>query len=78
MQGNTNGKLVLMAIMFGTLGYVMYDGKTNTKSITVTATAYTSHPSQTDSTPYTPACGGDLRDGTPTIAVSNDLPCVTA
>jgi 3D (Asp-Asp-Asp) domain-containing protein len=40
---------------------------------TVTATAYTSHANQTDSTPFIPACGGDLRDGRRAIAVSADL-----
>jgi 3D (Asp-Asp-Asp) domain-containing protein len=49
------------------------DDTLHTNKRTVTATAYTSHQNQTDSTPFEPACGGDLRDGRRAIAVSTDL-----
>lgn len=72
-RDNIKGRATLLAIMLGVSAYVVYDSTTHSHTRTVTATAYTSAVSQTDSTPYTPACGGDLRDGTPTVAVSNDL-----
>ncbi len=43
------------------------------KSVEVTATAYNSHPSQTDNTPNVAAWGDVLRPGMKTIAVSRDL-----
>lgn len=42
-------------------------------SLRVTATAYTSHRAQTDSTPNIAAWGDRLRPGMKTIAVSRDL-----
>ncbi len=45
----------------------------NTKSLEVTATAYTSHPSETDSTPTLTAWGDTLKPGMKVIAVSRDL-----
>lgn len=43
------------------------------KSLKVTATAYTSHVNQTDSTPFTAAWGDKLKPGMKVIAVSRDL-----
>ena len=43
------------------------------ESLVVTATAYNSHPSQTDDTPDVAAWGDVLRPGMKTIAVSRDL-----
>ena len=45
----------------------------STKKLAVTATAYTSHAGQTDSTPNIAAWGDRLRPGMKTIAVSRDL-----
>lgn len=67
-----NGTL-LTALSLAVLTFAGCDSLINTQSIAVTATAYNSDPNQTDDTPYTPACGGDLRDGQPAIAVSRDL-----
>lgn len=47
--------------------------KTYTKRLRVTATAYTSHVGQTDSTPNIAAWGDRLRPGMKSIAVSRDL-----
>ena len=47
--------------------------KTYSKSLRVTATAYTSHVAQTDSTPNIAAWGDRLRPGMKSIAVSRDL-----
>ncbi len=47
--------------------------KTYSKSLRVTATAYTSHVGQTDSTPNIAAWGDRLRPGMKSIAVSRDL-----
>lgn len=65
--------LLLTTLSVGVLTLASCDSLINTNTLKVTATAYTSHGNQTDSTPFTPACGGDLRDGVPTIAVSRDL-----
>lgn len=45
----------------------------NVKTLDVTATAYTSHVAQTDSTPNIAAWGDRLRPGMKVIAVSRDL-----
>lgn len=42
-------------------------------STVVTATAYTSHPGQTDETPFLTASGERLRPGMKVLAVSEDL-----
>lgn len=47
--------------------------KTYSNSLRVTATAYTSHVAQTDSTPNIAAWGDRLRPGMKVIAVSRDL-----
>jgi len=47
--------------------------KRTTKTLVVTATAYTSHVGQTDSTPNIAAWGDRLRPGMKAIAVSRDL-----
>lgn len=47
--------------------------KTYSKRLRVTATAYTSHVGQTDSTPNIAAWGDRLRPGMKSIAVSRDL-----
>ena len=47
--------------------------KITTKTLEVTATAYTSHVGQTDSTPNIAAWGDRLRPGMKVIAVSRDL-----
>jgi len=44
-----------------------------TRQIRVTATAYTSHPGQTDSTPFLAAWNNRIRPGMKIIAVSRDL-----
>ena len=50
-----------------------WEPKITTKTLTVTATAYTSHAGQTDSTPNIAAWGDRLRPGMKSIAVSRDL-----
>ncbi len=45
----------------------------NKITLEVTATAYTSHKSQTDKTPYLAAWNNVLKPGTKSIAVSRDL-----
>jgi 3D (Asp-Asp-Asp) domain-containing protein len=47
--------------------------KATTKTLAVTATAYTSHVGQTDSTPNIAAWGDRLKPGMKAIAVSRDL-----
>lgn len=64
---------VLLTILVGIGAAAFLEQAVNTTTRTVTATAYTSHRNQTDSTPFKPACGGDLRDGQRAIAVSRDL-----
>jgi len=49
------------------------DNRTYTKRLRVTATAYTSHVGQTDSTPNIAAWGDRLHPGMKSIAVSRDL-----
>ena len=51
----------------------MNRNKTYSKSLRVTATAYTSHVNQTDSTPNIAAWGDRLYPGMKSIAVSRDL-----
>ena len=50
-----------------------YVGKFGSHRLRVTATAYTSHRSQTDNTPYLAAWNNRLRPGMKAIAVSRDL-----
>lgn len=45
----------------------------NKVTLEVTATAYTSHPNQTDDTPYLAAWNNVLKPGVKSIAVSRDL-----
>ena len=49
------------------------DSDQNLKSMEVTATAYTSSPRETDSTPFLAAWGDTLKSGMKSIAVSRDL-----
>jgi 3D (Asp-Asp-Asp) domain-containing protein len=64
-------------IYFISLTIVMYltgcESDQNLNSMEVTATAYTSSPGQTDSTPFLAAWGDTLKPGIKTIAVSRDL-----
>ncbi len=52
---------------------LLWGQKMTTKTLAVTATAYTSHVGQTDSTPNIAAWGDRLRPGMKVIAVSRDL-----
>ena len=52
---------------------LLWEPKITTKTLAVTATAYTSHVGQTDSTPNIAAWGDRLRPGMKSIAVSRDL-----
>lgn len=52
---------------------VVYPRPPVSKTLTVTATAYTSHANQTDSTPNIAAWGDRLAPGMKAIAVSRDL-----
>ena len=74
-MSHLNTAKTLMTFCIGIGAFVFVDQAINSLShkVSVTATAYTSHPNQTDSTPFEPACGGDLRDGQRAIAVSRDL-----
>lgn len=51
----------------------MYGCGERTRSLEVTATAYTSNPNETDSTPSLAAWGDNLKPGMKVIAVSRDL-----
>jgi len=62
------GKAKLVKASFSEDSYSDYD-----KSLHVTATAYTSHADQTDSTPNIAAWGDRLKPGMKAIAVSRDL-----
>lgn len=53
--------------------HLLYGCADNTNSLTVTATAYTSHPEETDATPSLAAWGDTLKPGMKVIAVSRDL-----
>ena len=64
----TVGKAKLVKASFTEKNYSDYD-----KSLHVTATAYTSHAAQTDSTPNIAAWGDRLKPGMKVIAVSRDL-----
>lgn len=55
------------------MAFATVDSLINTRSRTVIVTAYTSSPNETDSTPYLPACGGELVPGDKAVAVSRDL-----
>lgn len=52
---------------------LLWEPKITTKTLAVTATAYTSHVGQTDSTPNIAAWGDRLKPGMKAIAVSRDL-----
>lgn len=52
---------------------VTYNPSLRKNILAVTATAYTSHPNQTDSTPNIAAWGDKLRPGMKVVAVSRDL-----
>ncbi|MFW5450493.1 MAG: 3D domain-containing protein [Methylophagaceae bacterium] len=52
---------------------ILYHFNNQSKSLEVTATAYTSSPNETDSTPYLAAWGNTLKPGMKAIAVSRDL-----
>lgn len=62
---------LIMILSLITLPASVFGGKK--RVLRVTATAYTSHASQTDSTPSIAAWGDRLRPGMKAIAVSNDL-----
>lgn len=64
----TSGEAKLVKASFSEDSYSDYD-----KSLHVTATAYTSHANQTDSTPNIAAWGDKLKPGMKAIAVSRDL-----
>ena len=59
--------IILVAI------HLLYGCSDNTNSLEVTATAYTSNPKETDSTPSLAAWGDTLKPGMKVIAVSKDL-----
>ncbi|MEB8431607.1 hypothetical protein OO007_05160 [Cocleimonas sp. KMM 6892] len=63
-----SGKAKLVKASLTAANYSDYD-----KSLHVTATAYTSHADQTDSTPNIAAWGDRLKPGMKAIAVSRDL-----
>lgn len=62
-----------MLISVCLLAFAGVESAINTRSRTVIVTAYTSSPAETDSTPYLPACGGELVPGDRAVAVSRDL-----
>ncbi|GAA0418573.1 hypothetical protein GCM10009133_28680 [Cocleimonas flava] len=64
----SSGKAKLVKASLTAANYSDYD-----KSLHVTATAYTSHADQTDSTPNIAAWGDRLKPGMKAIAVSRDL-----
>ena len=65
-------KLLLYSAVIALLLLVMGFAPTD-RSLEVTATAYTSNSSQTDSTPFLTAWGDTLKPGMKAIAVSRDL-----
>lgn len=67
-SNKSRGKAKLVKASFSEDSYSDYD-----KSLHVTATAYTSHAAQTDSTPNIAAWGDRLKPGMKAIAVSRDL-----
>jgi 3D (Asp-Asp-Asp) domain-containing protein len=66
-----------IVLYFISLTIVIYmtgcESDQNLMSIEVTATAYTSSPGETDSTPFLAAWGNTLKPGMKSIAVSRDL-----
>ena len=78
-SSNRNIKPVLLKASFKLKNYkpaVTHHSNRNkayAKSLRVTATAYTSHANQTDSTPNIAAWGDRLKPGMKSIAVSRDL-----
>jgi len=63
----------MRAILKTSFSPLKKQNKTYSKRLRVTATAYTSHVAQTDSTPNIAAWGDRLRPGMKSIAVSRDL-----
>lgn len=55
------------------MAFATFDHLINTRRAVVVVTAYTSSLAETDSTPYIPACGGELVPGDKAVAVSRDL-----
>lgn len=67
--GRPPAGLLLAVLLAATLPLACGDGR----SLVVTATAYNSHPSQTDREPTVAAWGDELEPGMRAIAVSPDL-----
>lgn len=68
-----NRFLVVGVVCFACASATTAAEKKGAKSLRVMATAYNSHPSQTDSTPTIAAWGDRLKPGVKAIAVSRDL-----
>lgn len=66
--------VAVVALAIGLVGTAAAErGGANSNNLRVTATAYNSHSSQTDSTPNIAAWGDRLRPGMKAIAISRDL-----
>jgi 3D (Asp-Asp-Asp) domain-containing protein len=65
--------IAFLALIIANPAFAAKKSKTYKNSLRVTATAYTSHRAQTDSTPNIAAWNDRLRPGMKVIAVSRDL-----